>query len=362
MTARIASAAESMFERWDSKIAKGEAIDANIEFMWFALDALLRALYHEDRENIAKNTRESLGTMLAEAEGRIWSIFSLPQKIILQKPRYKNALNFLHGLVDDLVTARRLNKAYPDDLLSRLVKNYSSDPADEKMLQDQVLSFLLAGHETSANGLSWTWFEIGKRPDIQEKIRAEVDAVLGDQSLSYEHLKGLEYTKQVFFEAMRLYPPVWTMSRKAMCDDNIPLDEGGFINVPKGTTIMLCANAVHRRPIYWDHPEAFIPERFSYDAERSRSKLAWFPFGSGPRLCLGLKFAEIESIALIAMIIQRYEVSLVPGQTIKAEPIITLRPNKAIYLKVERRDLSSGTEHDENPALKISQCPFRSAA
>lgn len=364
ITDQILSAAESMFKRWDEQIAKDKPIDINIEFMWFALDALLRALYHEDRENIAKGTRESLGHMLAEAEGRIWSFLSLPQSITYRMPPYKGARKFLRDLVDNLVDARRQNKSYPEDLLSRLVDSYDFSKRDQKMLQDQVLSFLLAGHETTAIALSWCWYEVSKRPDIQQRLREEAEAVLGSDPVTYDNVKKLDYARQVFFESLRLYPPAWTMSRKAMIDDVIPLDNGGSVRVLKGDTVMMCANAVHRRQSYWPHPEAFIPERFTMEAIRNRPKLAWFPFGAGPRLCIGLKFAEIEGMAVLAMIAQRYSLTLVPGHEVRAEPNITLRPTAAIYLKAEKRNSQSHVGHHEGkdiPAVS-GQCPFSAVA
>jgi cytochrome P450 len=364
ITDEILSAAESMFRRWDEMIAQDKPLDINIEFMWFALDALLRALYHEDRDNIAKGTRESLGHMLAEAEGRIWSMISLPQAITYRLSPYRQARKFLRGLVDNLVDARRQNQAYPEDLLSRLVQSYGTGKRDQKMLQDQVLSFLLAGHETTAIALSWCWYEVSQRPDIQEKLRAEADAVLGSEPLTYENVKELDYARQVFFEALRLYPPAWTMSRKAMRDDVIPLDNGKTISVSKDDTIMMCANAVHRREIYWPHPEAFMPERFSAEAMRSRPKMAWFPFGAGPRLCIGLKFAEIEGMAVLAMIARRYNLSLVPGHEVRAEPNITLRPSNSIYLRAEKRNIRSDVSHDERRDIPAStgKCPFSAVA
>lgn len=340
MTNQIVSAAHSMIKRWDEKIALNKPVDVNIEIMWFTLDVVLRALYHEDREDIAIKMKDSLGTVLSEAERRIWAPISLPQKWVLALPKYQKAFGFLHGLVDELIKLRQKNGAYPDDLLSQLINSYGHSDEEKKTLRDQVMSFLLAGHETTANGLAWCWYEIGKRPDIQRKIREEVDSLIGNFDPIYETVKKLSYSRQVFNEALRMYPPVWTMSRDALQDDILTLEDGRRLFIPKGACIMLCDYAVHRYDKYWEDPEAFIPERFEPEAMLARDKFTWFPFGAGPRLCLGFKFAEIESLAVIAMIVQRYELSLIPGQDIKPEPIITLRPDKPIYFKVKRRNFS----------------------
>jgi len=368
MTRQIVSAANSMIKRWDEKIAQGRPVDVNIEIMWFTLDVVLRALYHEDREDVAVNMKNSLGTVLSEAESRIWAPVSLPQSWVLKMPKYQKAFGFLHGLVDELVAIRKENKAYPDDLLSQLVNSYGTTLEDQKTLRDQVMSFLLAGHETTANGLAWCWYEIGKRPDIQNKIREEVDAVLGQDEPTYETTKQLAYTRQVFNEALRMYPPVWTMSRDALQDDVLTMEDGRQLFIPKGACIMLCDYAVHRYNKYWEDPEAFMPERFAPEAMQGRDKFSWFPFGAGPRLCLGFKFAEIESLAVIAMIVQRYELSMIPGQNIKPQPIITLRPDKPIFFRVKER---SGRKPQEKPVVREApaitsnanqnQCPFKAA-
>ncbi len=364
MTRQIVSAAHSMIKRWDEKIAHGKPVDVNIEIMWFTLDVVLRALYHEDREAVAVNMKNSLGTVLSEAESRIWAPVSLPQNLVLKLPKYQKAFGFLHGLVGELIETRRQNGAYPDDLLSHLVQNYGDDAEDQRTLRDQVMSFLLAGHETTANGLAWCWYEIGKRPDILQKIRQEVDAVMGQNDPDYESTKKLGYTRQVFNEALRMYPPVWTMSRDALVDDVLTLEDGRKLFVPKGACIMLCDYAVHRYDRYWEDPEAFMPERFAPEALQNRDKFSWFPFGAGPRLCLGFKFAEIESLAVIAMIVQRYEMSMIPGQDIKPQPIITLRPDKPIFFKVRHRQKEQAPPSEQEFAPEQNNhaaCPFKAA-
>ena len=152
-----------------------------------------------------------------------------------------------------------------------------------------------------------------------------------------EDIKKMPYTRQVFDEVLRLYPPVWTMSREARSDDLIPLDDGRKLAIPAGAAVMMCHYAVHRRETYWTNPEAFDPDRFSPEAIEARPKYAWFPFGGGPRMCLGYRFAQVESVLALAMITQRYKISLISGQSVKPEPIITLRPADSIHFKLQKR-------------------------
>ena len=361
MLQQMIAATEAMFERWQPRIARGEPIDITLEMMWFTLDVLLRALFHEARDGVAGGVQQALGVLLKEAEGRIWSPFNLPQSFILSLPKYRRSMQFLQDIVHDLVEKRRNNQAYPKDLLSLLIESYKS-PEEYLFLRDQVMSFLLAGHETTAHGLAWSFYNLGLHPVQKKTLIDEVDAVLGSNKPTLESVKNLNYTTQVFQEVLRLYPPVWTMSRETLGEDQIPLDNGEKIHLPKGTVIMLCGYAVHRRETYWENPEAFDPERFSADAVAARPEFAWFPFGGGPRLCLGFRFASMESVIALAMIMQRYHMALVPGQKIEPQPIITLRPSGPILFKItERQQIASGQTLAVKQ-LAEGKCPFAAAA
>lgn len=362
MTTGMVEAAQAMIDRWEPRVDRGEPIDLNLEMMWFTLDVVLRALFHEARDDVAKGVKTSLGHLLQEAERRIWALASLPQKMVLSLPRYKKSLGFLNTLTSELIAARKQNAQWPDDLLSRLIANYGDSPEDLNLLKDQVMSFLLAGHETTANGLAWAFYETGKRPDIKKQLFDETDRLAGDNLLTYDIAKSMHYTRQVFDEALRLYPPVWTMSRESLEEDKIPLDNGNRLAVPKGSTIMLCPYAVHRRDAYWRDPEAFDPERFTNAAMAARPKMAYFPFGGGARLCLGFRFAQIESIVAMAMVAQRYDWTLLPGQAIAPEPVITLRPDKPIYFRLQRRNKAAIFPKTIQQDAEAPLCPYHMAA
>ena len=199
----------------EPKIDRNENIGLNLETMWFTLDVVLRALFHEQKDGIARDMQTALVALLREAEHRIWAPISLPQWLVLKLPKYRAAQKFLYETVNYLIEARKTNKAYPDDLLSRLIDSYAATPHELQMLRDQVTAFLLAGHETTANGLAWAFYHFSLYPKIQQAVTAEVDQVLGGAVPTLESVMKLTYTRQVFDEILRLYPPVWTMSRES---------------------------------------------------------------------------------------------------------------------------------------------------
>lgn len=369
MIADMMLAVEAMFERWQPRIERQEPIDIGAEMMSLTLDVVLRALFHESRENVASQLQRSLGLLLSEAEGRIWSPLNVPQSVVLRLPKYRDALGFIRELVHELIAARQKNNAYPSDLLSRLIAAYGLTADTGLELRDQVMAFLLAGHETTAHGLTWSLYNLARHPAQDGILQREIEEVLPPGPVTLADISKLHYTRQVFDEALRLYPPVWTLSREALAEDAIPLDSGEMLSIPKDTVVMLCCYAVQRREKYWQNPEAFDPDRFSSENSRGRPKFAWFPFGGGPRLCLGIRFAQIESVLALALIKQRYTLALLPGQQRDPVPVITLRPNGPMLFRVrERRSVvalqstvaGSSASSDVLPALL--QCPFHRVA
>lgn len=359
MTEQMAAAAHSMFNRWDKKITAGEHIDINLETMWYALDVALRAFFHQEKEEIAQGVQEHLGNLLREAEGRIWSILKLPQKWTMKLPKYRKSLSFLHDITTELIEERKRSSVYPDDLLSRAIQSCDGSSKSLKILQDKVMSYLTSAHETTANAMAWTWFELGQRPEILKRMISEIDQLVGHRSPTYDDIKQMDYTRHVFEETLRLYPPVWTMSREALNDDHVPLDDGSKLAIKRGDTIMLSPYVIHRREEYWPYPIAFDPERFMKNNETNRSMLSYFPFGGGARLCLGFRFAQIEAVVLMVMMVQRYDMTLIPGQNIVPEPMITLRPSQPVWFKMRHREKTQDVEIPI-PAEKVNVevCPY----
>ena len=334
MTETMRSATADMLGRWEAGRRDGAPLDLVPEMMGIALDIVLRTLLsYRLRGDDGAQVMHALTVILREAERRVWSLLPLP--LAVPTPRnqaLKQSLAVLDALVRRVVEQRRASGERGEDLLQLLIDAQPDMVASgmpETLLRDQVLSTILAGHETTANALSWTFIQLSRHPEVLARVRAELDAVLGGRDPDFEDIHELSYTRQVFMEAMRLYPPVWTLSRQAMADDEV---DG--IAIPKGRTVMLCSYAVQRRPEYWPNPEGFDPGRFAPEAMRERPRHAYFPFGGGPRKCLGERFAMLEAMIIMAMVLQRYRLDLAPGQRIVPEPMITLRPAGSVRMQL----------------------------
>jgi cytochrome P450 len=222
-----------------------------------------------------------------------------------------------------------------NDLLSMLLEAFP-DPADRGYLRDQVITIFLAGYETIANALSWTWYLLSQNPQAEEKFHAELETVLGGRLPTVDDLPRLRYTEMVLAESMRLYPPAWAMGRRALRDFAL-----GPYFFPARTTVLMSQYVMHRDPRYHPDPLRFEPERFTPQAKAARPKLSYFPFGAGPRQCIGESFAWMEGVLALATIGQKWKLSLVPGQKVEPQPLITLRPKYGLRMRVEpRREIS----------------------
>lgn len=231
----------------------------------------------------------------------------------------------------DIIKSRRSGEVVEDDLLQMLLEaryeENNEGMTDQQVLEEAIILFV-AGHETTANAMAWTWYLLSQHPECVQKIRTELDTVLGNKTPSFDQLPQLEYLTQVIQESMRIYPPAWITDRVAIEDDEI---KGHFI--PKDSMVIAYIYGMHHDPDIWENPEAFLPERFSKSAKKERHSLAYMPFGAGPRLCIGNNFALMEMQLILAKMIQAFDLQLVPNQKIEIQPLITLRPRNGIKLQ-----------------------------
>ena len=205
------------------------------------------------------------------------------------------------------------------------------EPYTDKALRDQISSLLIAGHESGGSALTWTWYLLSRHPDIERRLRREVSDVLGGRPPGFDDLETLDYARMVFEESMRIYPPIWTMSREAIEDDEI----AGY-EVPAGTAVMACPFSMHRDERFWSNPEGFDPERFAKHNCDDRPRFAYFPFGGGPRVCIGRRFAMMEAGVIMPMLMQRFHLHLAPWHTVEPIPMISLRPRHGMMMSVHR--------------------------
>ena len=323
-------AVDQMIGRWRLHQAAGEPIPMLPEMMRVTLDVVFRALLGVRLENEHPDIYNSLTTILRTAEERIWSFVQPPYWVPTPANfRVKAGLRRLHEIVDRVIDERHRLGRRREDLLQIFIDSYAPHGPDREArirLRNQLKTIVLAGHDTASNGMAWTFYLLSKHPDVYRRVKEEVDRVLGDRIPTFEDIENLKYSRMVFKESLRVYPPIWTFSRQAVEDDQI-VD----IDVRKGTTVMIAPYAIHRRPDFYTNPEGFDPERFDPDRADQPDRYAYLPFGGGPRTCLGNRFAEIESMIILSMVVQNFRLDLVPGQKVEAEPVITLRHKNDVY-------------------------------
>jgi cytochrome P450 len=331
--ASMVRSAEAAATGFRAHVRSGRAVDVASEMMKLTLRIAGETLLSTDVSGEAETVGRALTVMLHEARRRIIASYSLPLSIPTPRNRrLTEAMGALDRLVYRLIHERRKSGGGPEDLLSMLLSARDADTGEamtDKQLRDEVLTIFVAGHETTANALAWTFYLLSKYPAAARKIRAELAEVLGGRSPSVDDLPRLKYTSMVLDESMRLYPPAWMFTRAARTDDEI----GGYF-IPKGSFLFLSPYIVHRKPSLWDDPEGFDPERFAPERAASIPRFAYFPFGGGPRQCIGNTFAIMESVLLLAVFMQKYRLDLVPGHPVEIQPLVTLRPKHGVLMTV----------------------------
>jgi cytochrome P450 len=292
-----------------------------------------RTLFSKDVEDEAADIGQALTDVLGTFGTMMLPFTRLVQLLPLPKlRRARRAEKFLDKTIYDLIAERRASGVDHGDLLSMLllaVDDEGSGGMTDKQVRDEALTLFLAGHETTATALTWTWYVLSQNPEVEGKMRAELLTVLGDRLPRYEDLPNLTYTEKVFAESLRMYPPAWAMGRMVLNNTRIYNYE-----VPRDAICLLCPYVMHRHPRYFPDPERFDPERFTPEARQDRPKFAYFPFGGGPRVCIGERFAWMEGILVLATIAQRWQFALAPHQVIEPHPQITLRTRYGVKMIV----------------------------
>jgi cytochrome P450 len=324
-------------ERWK----EGETRDIADEMMRITLAIVGQTLFSRDVESEASDIGQALTDVLGTFDTLMLPFSSVIQKLPFPKfLRAQRALKFLDRTIYQMVEERRRSEIDNGDLLSMLllsVDEEGSGGMTDRQARDEALTLFLAGHETTATALTWTWYLLSQNPSVEEQLRAEIKDVLGDRLPTYDDLPKLRYSEMVLAESLRLYPPAWAVGRMAKVDTRIYNYE-----VSRKSICILSPYVMHRHPRYYPDPERFDPQRFTPEARQQRPKFAYFPFGGGPRVCIGERFAWMEGVLVMAAIAQRWRFSLVPGQVIEPHPQITLRTRHG--LKMTIRPASSGSD------------------
>jgi cytochrome P450 len=341
--ARIAGLVETMVQataerlgRWGQPAARGEVVDVAAEMSELTLTMVGRTLFGRDLSERAAAAGRALRVALAFTADRTMRYLTLPLALPTPKHRtFRRALGELDGVVYDLIEARRRAGADGGDLLGMLMAARDEETGEgmtAHQLRDEVMTFFLAGHETTAVALAWTWYLLARHPDVAAALVAEVDEVLGDRPPGFDDLPRLPLARMAVEEAMRLYPPVWGIGRQAVGEDAV----GGY-RLPAGAIVNLSPYVTHRHAAVWSDAERFDPTRFAPDRSAARPRFAYFPFSGGPRQCIGEGFAMVEAQVVVAMVLQRFRLGLCAGHTVEPEVHLTLRPRGGLPMTVGPR-------------------------
>ncbi|BFV60901.1 cytochrome P450 [Kitasatospora sp. CMC57] len=335
-TGVIAEEAAKLVARLRARAGSGP-VDIREEMTELTLGILGRTLLDADL-GVYDSIGESFEVVQDQAIFEMMSLSAVPSWLPLpQQRRFRRARADLERITTRLAAERAAHpSADGDDVLSRLIEATAGEPDEavrRQRMRDELVTLLLAGHETTASTLSWTFLLLDQHPLVLEKVHAEVVEVLGDRQPVPEDLHRLTYTSQVLEEVMRLYPPVWILPRKAQQEDEI----GGF-HVPAGAEVLICPYTLHRHPGFWDAPDRFDPERFAPGRAAGRHRYSYIPFGAGPRYCVGSSLGMLEATVVLAAVVRELKLVKAPGYVPKPEPMLTLRVQGGLPMTVHPID------------------------
>jgi cytochrome P450 len=337
---RLAAYASAMSEcsvRWCERWQAGSTLDVSTEMPHLTLSVVAKTLFSADVESEASEIGAAMTTVL-----QMFRLLLMPFSEYLDKlplphvRRLEKARARLDATIYGLISERRKSGQDTGDLLSMLLLAQDEDDRAARMsdeqVRDEALTLFLAGHETTANALTWTWYLLSQHPEVERRLHAEVDNVLQGRPPELADVPQLRYAEMILSEALRLYPPAWAIGRMAKA----PFELGG-VEIPSKSICILSPYVVQRDARWFPDPEKFDPERWTPEAREARPKFSYFPFGGGARVCIGERFAWMEGVILMAAIAQKWRLRLAPDQRVEPLPLITLRVKGGLRMIIEAR-------------------------
>jgi cytochrome P450 len=325
-----------MLDRWRPLADRSQPLDVATEFSRLTMEVVTRALFSTSVEGDIGTIGRAIATLLDDVTFRFTFPFYPPLRVPTPRNRrFLAARATLDEIVYGIISGRRRSPGEHDDLLALLMEARDEDTGEgmsDKQLRDEVITLFLAGHETTANALTWASYLLSTHVAVARRLQAEVDEELGGRVPTASDLPNLPYTRMVIDETLRLYPPAWITNRRAIEDDTVC----GY-RIPAEAMLSISPYVTQRDPAFWENPEGFDPDRFSPERAAGRPHYAYFPFGGGPRQCIGKGFALMEATLVLALLAQRSALHLVPGCRVEIEALATLRPRYGMWMRAHPR-------------------------
>ena len=326
---------QKQIERLEN-LAEKKNVDISKEMMELTLNIVAGAMFSSE----VKGAIDVVSHEIEQASVMATARFNNPLRLPIKYPtpanlRERKSVQNLDDVLNPIIRDRRKSTEHFDDLLAMLMEAKDEDTGEQmsdRQLRDETMTIFLAGHETTALALSWLWYLLDKNPEQAQKLYDEIDAVTAGRTPTLEDLQHMPYSRMVMDEALRLYPPAWLIMRENLEDDEI----GGYL-IPKGTTVMIPTYTIHRDPKIWNEADSFIPERFSKENARAHHRFAYFPFGGGPRQCIGNNFALMEMQFIIVMMLQKFRFKVTAGFEPEMFPMVTLRMKDGMHVDIVKR-------------------------
>jgi len=348
---------QSMLDRWEVIAQHGTPINVDEEMMRLSFEIVAKAFFGVDLSHQAEQLTQATLSVLDVIVHRARNPFSLPTWVpTAQSRRFRAALRTLDATVYRLIRQRQKERRAGGDRTSRVAgseavnpekelrydlldmlldatDDHTDAPLNERQIRDEIVTMLIAGHETVASAMTWTLYLLAKYSHVTESLRQQIQSLFGRHQPEPNSLGAIPLLRWTFQEALRLYPPAWLITRKALQEDEI----AGLV-IPPGSLVVISPYILHRHPHFWQDPQTFDPERFSEERSSARPHFAYIPFGGGPRLCIGDAFATLEAQLVLAAILQRFRLRLVSESEVIPEPSVTLRPRGGMWMVLQRVD------------------------
>jgi cytochrome P450 len=321
---------------WEDRVADGKPFNLSEDVSILTLEIALQTMFDTGLGVDAAGFGEAMHLSHQVCAERVWNLTGITERLPTRRNRkFNEAVVFLQGVVSRIIAERRANPRPSNDLLSILMDARDADTneaMDDQQLRDEVMTLMLAGHDTTATMVAWALLMLSQNKDHLERMRDEVDTHLAGRLPEAGDIKTLDYTRRIIQEVARLRPSIWWFARVAINDDNIAGQP-----IKAGTTVFISQYLIHTHPQIWDEPEKFDPDRFLPDQTVGRPKFAYFPFGAGPRVCIGTGFAMMEMVYVLAMIFRRFDVEITSDRDPVFGNLITLRPDDDIWARAKLR-------------------------